>query len=221
MMRTAETLECDNVPERNAWGLDGVQQDGTPTPVCNQCRAESGLAAPARDGRAAPLFLRGRHARRLSSAEAVGCPGSRRPGVCCDPAGAPHAGARGAVLGAARADRCVESGRGHCRTTSRRAAQQGSWLVRAPTFMGWPPRACAGISERSSASRTSGPPGTPRHAYRAMQAGPRRVCQPPERESRAVPSLRRRPGLRPGVAWGIAGDDGGGQVQWKSTTYRE
>ena len=29
------------------------------------------------------------------------------------------------------------------------------------TFMGWPPRACAGIGGRSSAWRTSGPPGEP------------------------------------------------------------
>ena len=46
----------------------------------------------------------------------------------------------------------------------RRAAPPGSWPVRAPTFTGWPPRACAGIGGRSSAWRTSGPP-------RAARAG--------------------------------------------------
>ena len=35
------------------------------------------------------------------------------------------------------------------------------WQARAPTFMGWPPRACAGIGGRSSAWRTSGPPREP------------------------------------------------------------
>ena len=40
-------------------------------------------------------------------------PGPGRPGVCGDPAGAPHAGTGGSVLGAVRADRRVEPGRGH------------------------------------------------------------------------------------------------------------
>jgi hypothetical protein len=57
-----------------------------------------------------------------------------------------------------------------CRTGAWRAAQQGSWRVRAPTFTGWPPRACAGIAGRSSAWRSSGPPGEPRRAPRATRA---------------------------------------------------
>ena len=45
----------------------------------------------------------------------------------------------------------------------------GSWPVRAPTFTGWPRHACAGIGGRSSAWRTSGPPGEPRRARRATR----------------------------------------------------
>ena len=55
----------------------------------------------------------------------------------------------------------VEPGRGHAAAGPRRAAPPGSWPVRAPTFMGWPRHACAGIGGRSSAWRTSGPPEQP------------------------------------------------------------
>ena len=112
-----------------------------------------------RPGDMPALCLRRRQASRLSGGEAAGGPGPSRPGVCGDPAGASDAGAGGSMLGAVRDHRRVQPGPGPCRAGPRRTALLGSWQTRAPTLTGWPPRACAGIGGRSSAWRTSEPPG--------------------------------------------------------------
>ena len=80
-----------------------------------------------------------------------------------------------------------------CHSVLRRAAPPVSWPARAPTLMGWPRRACAGIGGRSSAWRTAGPPGEPRRARHATRAQTRtpRVCPRPGREARAARSLGR------------------------------
>ena len=76
---------------------------------------------------------------------------------------------------------------------ARRAAPPGSWPARAPTFTGWPQRACAGIGGRSSAWRTSGPPGEPRRARRATRDADKRtgVCASPPPQGRCGDPVRR------------------------------
>jgi hypothetical protein len=69
------------------------------------------LRAPTSASRCRPSFCS--CARCVSGAEVAGCPGPGCAGVCRDPAGAPHAGAGGPVLGSARADRRVQPGPGH------------------------------------------------------------------------------------------------------------
>ena len=58
----------------------------------------------------------------------------------------------------------VEPGRGHATLWSRRAAHRSPGRCERQLLWEWPRRACAGIGGRSSAWRTSGPPG-------AAQAG--------------------------------------------------
>ena len=60
-------------------GRHRVSRHGTTTSLCDQCRTESCLAAPAGDGGATALSLCRCEASRLSGAEAAGRPGSRPP----------------------------------------------------------------------------------------------------------------------------------------------
>ena len=106
-------MGCYNVPHRNTSLWKESVESGTPTPLRDECRAQSGLAAPARDGGTPALSLRGCQASRLSGAEAASGSGPSSAGVCGDRAGAPDTGAGGSVLGAVRADRRVEPGPRH------------------------------------------------------------------------------------------------------------
>ena len=150
-------------------GLDGVRWQATTTPLYDQSGAASGLAAPAWDDRMAARSRR-RQAHCLSGAQAAGRPGPGRLRVCGDPAGAPDAGAGGSVLGAARAHRRLEPGRGHATPWLGGPSLRSRDRCERPAFTGWPQHACAGIGGRSSAWRTSRPPGEPTRARCAQRA---------------------------------------------------
>ena len=106
------TLERSNVPERHIWvwteynGMERQRLYATSVERKAAWRRRHGMAVR-------PHYPCSRQASRLSSAETAGRPGSGRPGVCGDPAGAPDAGAGRSVLGDGRPDRRQEPRQGH------------------------------------------------------------------------------------------------------------
>ena len=117
-------------------GRHGVSRHGTTTSLCDQCRTESCLAAPAGDGGATALSLCRCEASRLSGAEAAGCPGSGRLRVCGDPAGPPNAGASRVSAGSGTRASMTGAATRTCRTWPRRAASRAPGRCERPLVRG-------------------------------------------------------------------------------------